>query len=231
MACSLRSTRITGRHRYYGTVRRCMPRFGTLLLTDLAAWRSPSCARLSHRPPRSRCRGRSFPRSTLAPEPSSRRLYAGCRLGRKQVPPRLVPSRSAFSVVTSLEVPLDASSAVHSRSPSRLTPDALVERLFRNVHHPGRGAGAACGSLEPPPSRRSRGAYPHRQRSIASGYVYLHGLPSTFVAQQNSGQLAANGAAQAVPRIARKHICHRRALLSVRNSRAPHHRPLVYAVS
>src|SRR6266851_7207561 len=103
MACSLRSTRITGRHHYCGTVRHCMPRFGTLLLADLAAWRSPSCARLSHRPPRSRCRGRSFPCSTSAPEPGSRRLYAGCRLGRKQVPPRLVPSRSAFPVWASLE--------------------------------------------------------------------------------------------------------------------------------
>ncbi len=80
-----------------------MPRYSTLLLTDLAAWRSPFRARLSHRPSHSRCRGRSFPRSTLAPEPGSRRLYAGCRLGRKQVPPRLVPSRSAFSVSTSLE--------------------------------------------------------------------------------------------------------------------------------
>ena len=178
MACSLRSTRVTGRPHYCGTVRHCLPRYGTLLLADLAAWRSPSRARLSRRPSRSQCRGRSFPRSTLAPEPGSRRLYAGCHLGRKQVPPRLVPSRSAFSVVTSLEVPLDASSAVYFRSPSRLTPDALSERLFRNVHHPGRGAGAACGSLEPPPARRSRGAYPHRQRSIASGYLIYIGLTS-----------------------------------------------------
>src|SRR6266853_2732996 len=103
MACSLRSTRVTGRPHYCGTVRHCLPRYGTLLLTDLAAWRSPSRARLSHRPSRSQCRGRSFPRSTLAPGPGSRRLYAGCRLGSKQVPPRLVPSRSAFSVSTSLE--------------------------------------------------------------------------------------------------------------------------------
>src|SRR5713101_5326671 len=174
MACSLRSTRVLGRHHYCGTVRHCMPRFGTLLLTDLAAWRSPSRARLSHRPSRSQCRGRSFPRSTLAPEPGSRRLYAGCRLGSKQVPPRLVPSRSAFSVATSLEVPLDASSAVHSRSPSRPTPDALFERLFRNVHHPGRDAGAACGSLEPPPARRFRGANPPSPTQHCFGLSYLH---------------------------------------------------------
>lgn len=183
MARPLRSTRITRLLRYYGTVRRCLPRYGTRLLADLAAWSTPSRARLSHRPPRSQCRGRSFPRSTPSPEPGSRRLYAGCRLGSKQVPPRLVPSRSASSVPTSLEVPLDASPAVHSRSPSRLAPDALLERLFRNVHHPGHCAGAACGSLEPPPARRFRGAHPHRGRSIASGCPIYIGLPSTFVAQ------------------------------------------------
>ena len=111
MARPLRSTRITGRPHYYRTVRRCMPRYGTLLLADLAAWRSPSCSRFSHRPPPARCRGRSFPRSTLTPELGSRRLYAGCRLGSKQVPPRLVPSLSADSVLTSVKVILDASSA------------------------------------------------------------------------------------------------------------------------
>jgi len=102
---------IAGRLHYYRTVRRCMPRYGTLLLADLAAWRSPSCSRFSHRPPPARCRGRSFPRSTLTPELGSRRLYAGCRLGSKQVPPRLVPSLSADSVLTSVKVILDASSA------------------------------------------------------------------------------------------------------------------------
>jgi len=48
-----------------------------------------------------------------------------------------------------ISIPLDASSAFRFRSPSRLTPDALLERLFHNVHHSGHGAGAACGS---PPS-------------------------------------------------------------------------------
>src|SRR5215470_10171535 len=30
-------------------------------------------------------------------------------------------------------------------------------RLFRNAHHPGRCAGAACGGLEPPPARATPG--------------------------------------------------------------------------
>src|SRR6266542_5545572 len=46
---------------------------------------------------------RRFPTFHVGAEPGSRRLYAGCRLGRKQVPPRLVPSRSAFPVSASLE--------------------------------------------------------------------------------------------------------------------------------
>src|SRR5215471_6205181 len=45
---------------------------------------------------------RSFTRSTLAPEPGSRRLYAGCRLGSNQVAPKLVPRPFASSVSTSL---------------------------------------------------------------------------------------------------------------------------------
>src|SRR5215472_11656998 len=45
---------------------------------------------------------RSFTRSTLAPEPGSRRLYAGCRLGSNQVAPKPVPRPLASSVSTSL---------------------------------------------------------------------------------------------------------------------------------
>src|SRR5712692_4034575 len=107
--------------------------------------------------------------------------------GQQAGSPQACPESICILGCDIVRVPLDASSAVHSRSPSRLAPDALLERLFRNVHHPGHGAGAACGSLEPPPARRFRGAYPHRQRSIASGCLIYIGLPSTFVAQRISG--------------------------------------------
>src|SRR5712692_11999959 len=107
--------------------------------------------------------------------------------GQQAGSPQACPESICILGCDIVRVPLDASSAVHSRSPSRLAPDALLELLFLNVHHPGHGAGAACGSLEPPPARRFRGAYPHRQRSIASGCLIYIGLPSTFVAQQTSG--------------------------------------------
>src|SRR6266480_6930493 len=152
------------------------PRYGTLLLTDLAAWRSPSCARVSHRPPRSQSRGRSFPRSTSAPEPGSRRLYAGCRLGRKQVPPRLVPSRSAVSVSASLvslstrlqrfaraRLPGSHLTLSWSAVSATFTTPAMVPAQLAAVWNLRLRGGSA-------------GACPHRQRSIPSDYVYLHRL-------------------------------------------------------
>jgi hypothetical protein len=177
MACSLRSTRITGRPHYCGTVRHCMPRYHTLLLAVCSAWRPPSCVRLSHRLPRARCRGRSFPRSTLAPEPGSCRLYAGCRLDSKQVPPRLVPSRSAFSVSASL---VSLSTRLQRFALARLPGSHLAlswSAFSATFTTPTMSAGAACGGLEPPPARRFRGAHPHRQRSIASRYLIYIGYP------------------------------------------------------
>jgi hypothetical protein len=140
--------------------------------------------------------GRSFPRSTLAPEPGSRRLCAGCHLGSKQVSPRLVPSTKPSSVSTSLIGVSTRSSTVYLiRLPgSYLTPSH--GRLFRNAHHPGRCAGAAHGGLEPPPARRPRGTYPHRQRSITSGCpIYigstLHVRGASFALLQQEGGFCA----------------------------------------
>ncbi len=50
--------------------------------------------------------------------------------------------------------------AVHSRSSYQRIPDGF-SRLFRNAHHPGHCAGAACGGLNPDPATRVRGADPH----------------------------------------------------------------------
>src|SRR5487761_493220 len=143
----------------------------------------------------SRRQRRSFPRSTLAPEPGSRRLCAGCHLGSKQVPPRLVPSTKASSVSTSLIGLSTRSSTVYLiRLPgSYLTPSH--GRLFRNAHHPGRCAGAARGGLEPLPAKRPRGTYPHHQRSITSGCpIYigstLHVRGATSVALRTSPRLS-----------------------------------------
>ena len=69
-----------------------------------------------------------------------------------------------------------------SGSPSRLSPDALLGRLFHNAHHPGRWAGAACGGLEPPPARRLRGAIPPSptQHQLRSPYLHRVGPPCSW---------------------------------------------------
>src|SRR5215472_7280864 len=105
MARPLGSTRITGLLSYYGTVRHCLLDLGTLPLADWPLVGSPSHDRtdqLRPWPDRIAAPRRSFTRSTLAPEPGSRRLYAGCRLGSNQVAPKLVPRPVASSVSTSL---------------------------------------------------------------------------------------------------------------------------------
>jgi hypothetical protein len=161
-----------------------MPRHGTLTLAVSTLGFLPLASLRAF--PAGQYRGRSFPRSTQEPEPGSRRLYAGCRLGGRQDIPQAPPENFApSSVSTSLFVDLDASSAVHSRSSSRLSPDVLLGRLFRNAHHPGRCAGAAYGGLEPPPAGRLRGAHPHLLCStVSGGPTSTSGPPATFVAHR-----------------------------------------------
>jgi hypothetical protein len=73
--------------------------------------------------------GSHVPYSRLVP--SSRRLYAGHRLGQTQAPPRLCPelgSVARFRWHPSLD--FDTLSAVHLRSSSGASPDELAARLF-----------------------------------------------------------------------------------------------------
>src|SRR5262252_179617 len=114
MAGPLRSTRVTGLPHYYGTVRHCLPRHGTLPLPHFLGWGSPSRDRGGRRPLSPQFRGRSFPRSTLAPGSDSRRLYAGCRPSSEQVSLGLITSLMSDSLLTSFNVLLDALPAVHS---------------------------------------------------------------------------------------------------------------------
>src|SRR5215471_10975130 len=168
MAGPLCSACITRLHRSYESVRPCMPRFGTQSLTVLAAWEAPSRFRFGHVTSPRQYRGLRFSRSVLAPDvglaPPIRRMPSGQQAGFPQTCPE-EPGAFGFDIITAA---LDASSTVHSHSPSQLVPDILLGRLFRNVHHPSHCAGAACGGLEPPPARRPRGTYPHHQHSIAS---------------------------------------------------------------
>jgi hypothetical protein len=105
----------------------------------------------------------------LVPEPGSRRLYAGCRLGRKQAPPRLVPRPKAFSVSTSLRA-FDASSTVHFRSSSPvLTWRPLMVAFSATLTTPAVVPAQLAVVWSLPLRGRLRGAYPHRQHGITSG--------------------------------------------------------------
>src|SRR3989442_13391024 len=159
MAGPLCSTRITRLHRSYGSVRPCMPRFGTQSLTVLAVWEAPSRFRFSHPTSPRQYRGLRFSRSVLAPDvglaPPIRRMPSGQQAGFPQTCPE-EPGAFGFDIITAA---LDASSTVHSHSPSQLIPDILLGHLFHNVHHPSHCAGAACAGFEATPPQGGRWGY------------------------------------------------------------------------
>ena len=96
MTRPLRSTRSTGRHHYYEAVRPCSPhpysapcRFCDLRFSLGQPDRTNPAAGC-------RVRGDRFPCSVPVPEPGSRLLHAGHRLGSKQVSPTLIPRQPSL---------------------------------------------------------------------------------------------------------------------------------------
>jgi len=76
----------------------------------------------------------------------------------------------------------DTQSVVCSRSPSWLSPDALVVHLFQRRSPPRLLTGAARGGLKPPPAGRLRRTYLHLSCSTASsGSIYYMNPPLAFV--------------------------------------------------
>ena len=88
----------------------------------------------------------------------SRHFYAGHHSARKQVPSELVPSQQRYSVLMSVELLFDASSAVHFRSSSHLALDASSDAVSIDAHHLRLFTPAARCSLEPGPATRFREA-------------------------------------------------------------------------
>ena len=140
---------------HYGTFRTTtshsvpVRRIGTQALVVLPLARLPS-----HQHDR-------FPRSPQEPGLRSRRLYAGCRPGSKQVAPGLVPEqrpRPGFDIVLGL---YDTSSAVHLRSTPQSIPDRVIAPPFPTCLPPRLLNAAAVGGLKPPPARRLRRAILH----------------------------------------------------------------------
>jgi hypothetical protein len=122
----LRSTRVTRLHHYYGAPRPCPTATVLCPLRFLPLGGLPLAAALIGAAAVS---GARFQRSAQEPEPGSRHLYAGRRLGGKQVAPRLLPRQTTSSVLTSSHT-YDTFPVVHSRSPSWLLPAAFLGATF-----------------------------------------------------------------------------------------------------
>ena len=146
---SLRSARVTGPRRYYEPVRPCAARRYSAF-SGAAAFRVSLC--IAAQVPTFRTRACHRDRAASIP-------VAARPVGR--LPPGLLPKEGAPLVSTTSGMAFDTSSAVHSRSPSRYTPDGFPPAFSINTHHPSRYSGAACGGLDPDPAIRARGAYPH----------------------------------------------------------------------
>jgi hypothetical protein len=110
---------------YYGLLRPCAPHQYSDPRGGLPLGSLPS-----HR-------GDRFPRSLQEPGSESRRLHAGCRLGRNQDTPQTRPGLTTSPRFRHHLYAFDTSSAVCSRSSLRTIPDGIKSRLFRNVHHHG----------------------------------------------------------------------------------------------
>src|SRR5580698_710025 len=110
-------------------------------------------------------RGDRFPRSAREPDPDSRRLQAGCHMGRllgsahtdpgATTPPRFRHRRYDFGM----------SSAVRLRSSLRISPDGVSPRLLLQRSPRPLLKAAACSGLESAPTRRLRRAYLHLSHS------------------------------------------------------------------
>lgn len=170
MTRPLRSTRITGLHRYYETVRPRAPR--------------------RYSTPRGRCRLRD---SLLPPTPQ-----AGSGVGAtgSHVPhkspgqaraaympdavwavSRLLPDLSRDPGLAPVSTPLKFVTTRHQRFAHARLPDPHLtrstSRLFRSAHHDRHLTGAACGGLEPPPAGRPRRTYLHLLHSTAQDQPYM----------------------------------------------------------
>ena len=106
MTRPLRSARITGHRRYYEAVRPCAPHRYSAPRRSCGLGSSLSRPGDRGSPVNGRrYRSDRFTRSAPEPELSSRRLYAGHRLGSKQVSPKLIPGQRlhpGFDVVDTL---------------------------------------------------------------------------------------------------------------------------------
>ena len=151
-----------------------VPRFGTLPLAASSAWSSPSRAapRLRRVLPHIEAPGSLVPYRSLSQARAT--FMPDAAWPESRSPSRLIPRLQPgldFGVITRQSRHVTGGIAFARLPDSHLTPSG--DAFCRNAHHPGHCADAACGGLEPPPTSRPRGTYPHLLHSIASGWKSL----------------------------------------------------------
>src|SRR5262249_30757775 len=161
---SLCSTRITGLPRSYGPVRPCAShRYSAP--HGSATWSSPLASR--RQVPTFRTRASRWPHAVFMPVTTR-------TVGRHL--PSFFPGQQlepGFGDVPTLSTRHQRFTCVRLAS-AHLTGSP---RLFRNAHHLGHWAKAACGGLDPDPAIRARGTCPHLlcSKAASSWLSLLHG--------------------------------------------------------
>src|SRR5262244_127642 len=161
---SLCSTRITGLPRSYGPVRPCAShRYSAP--HGSATWSSPLASR--RQVPTFRTRASRWPHAVFMPVTTR-------TVGRH--PPSFFPGQQlepGLGDVPTLSTRHQRFTCVRLAS-AHLTGSP---RLFRNAHHLGHWAKAACGGLDPDPAIRARGTCPHLlcSKAASSWLSLLHG--------------------------------------------------------
>jgi len=170
MTRPLRSTRITGLHHYYETVR---PRAPRRYSTPCGVDRS----RNSLSPPAHRADDSIGATGSHVPRKSPDQARAAYMPDAIWAVNRLPPDSSRSPGHAPVSTPLEFVTTRHQRFAHARLPDPHLTRssprLFRSAHHAQHLTDAAHGGLRPPPAGRPRRTYLHLSHSTASGSSYI----------------------------------------------------------
>ncbi len=160
-----------------------LPRIGTLPLAVSAAWSSPSRRPHQHAIEHIEASGSQVPhrslnraRATSAPDTT----WPGI-----QEPARLIPGQQLDPGFGCHRYAFDVSSVVHSRSPSRLAPDAITDAFSATLTTPAHSPTQLAVVCDLPLRGRSRRAHLHHRCSTASKIPSSTPEPPAFLAHRH----------------------------------------------
>lgn len=170
MTRPLRSTRVTGLHHYYETVRPRAPR-------RYSTPHGVSRLRNSLSPPAQRADDSVGATGSHVPCKSPDQTRAVYMPDAIWAVSRLPPDSSRSPGHAPVSTPMEFVTTRHQRFAHARLPDPHLTRsrhaFSRSAHHERLLTDAACGGLEPPPAGRPRRTYLHLSHSIASGCSYM----------------------------------------------------------